>query len=108
VFDAPGGGAIGFIDVPPQESTVPKSRVRQKKVYTPPTDVVPRVTRVTRKPSGIWLPIVAVSLIVAGIGWLVVFYLSQGAYPVLSWRYWNLAIGFGAMVSALVLLARWR
>jgi len=65
---------------------VPKSRVRQKKVYTPPTDVVPRVTRVSRKQSGIWLPITAVSLIVAGIAWLVVFYLSQGQYPVLSWR----------------------
>jgi cell division protein CrgA len=91
-----------------QESTVPKSRVRQKKVYTPPTDVVPRVTRISRKQSGIWLPITAVAMIVLGIGWLVVFYLSQGQYPVLSWRYWNLAVGFGAMVGALGLLARWR
>ena len=88
---------------------MPKSRVRQKKVYTPPADVVPRATRVTRrKPSGVWLPILAVALIVFGIGWLTVFYLSQGLYPVLSWRYWNLAVGFGAMVSALALLARWR
>ena len=70
--------------------------------------MVPRVTRISRKQSGIWLPITAVSLIVGGIAWLVMFYLSQGALPVLSWRYWNLAIGFGAMVSALVLLARWR
>jgi len=108
LFDAACGGEIGFIDVPSRRAPVPKSRVRQKKVYTPPTDVVPRVTRVSRKQSGLWLPITAVSLIVLGIGWLVVFYLSQGQYPVLSWRYWNLAIGFGAMVSALVLLARWR
>jgi Cell division protein CrgA len=108
MFDARGRGAIRFIDVAHQESTVPKSRVRQKKVYTPPTDVVPRVTRISRKQSGIWLPITAVSLIVGGIAWLVMFYLSQGALPVLSWRYWNLAIGFGAMVSALVLFARWR
>jgi hypothetical protein len=97
-----------FIDVPLQESTVPKSRVRQKKVYTPPTDVVPRVTKVKEKPSALWVPVTAVALIVVGIGWLVVFYLSQGAYPVASWAYWNLAIGFGAMVSALALLARWR
>jgi Cell division protein CrgA len=97
-----------FVDVPRKVSTVPKSRVRQKKVYTPPTDVAPRVTRVSRKPSSVWVPVTAVALIVAGIGWLVVFYLSQGAYPVASWQYWNLAIGFGAMVSALALLARWR
>jgi hypothetical protein len=87
---------------------VPKSRVRQKKVYTPPTDVVPRVTRVSRKPSAAWLPVTAVGLIVLGIGWLVTFYLSQGEFPVASWQYWNLAVGFGAMVAALALLARWR
>jgi len=50
----------------------------------------------------------AVALVVAGIGWLVTFYLSDGVYPVLSWRYWNLAIGFGAMVAALGVFARWR
>ncbi len=88
---------------------MPKSRVRQKKIYTPPTDVVPRVTRVSsRKPSAAWIPVTAVCLIVVGIGWLVTFYLSQGAFPVASWQYWNLAIGFGAMVAALALLARWR
>jgi hypothetical protein len=87
---------------------VPKSRVRQKKVYTPPTDVAPRVTTINKRPSPPWVPILAVGLIVAGIGWLVTFYLSGGVYPVLSWQYWNLAVGFGAMVAALAVLARWR
>jgi hypothetical protein len=87
---------------------VPKSRVRQKKVYTPPTDVAPRATTVSKKPSPTWIPVTAVVLIVFGIGWLVTFYLSAGQYPVLSWGYWNLAIGFGGMVGALALLARWR
>jgi hypothetical protein len=88
---------------------VPKSRVRQKKVYTPPTNMVPRAaTASKRKPSPTWLPVTAVSLIVVGIAWLVTFYLSQGDFPVAAWRYWNLAIGFGAMVGALGLLARWR
>jgi hypothetical protein len=87
---------------------VPKSNVRKKKVYTPPTDLRPTQTTVSRKPSPVWVPALSVFLIVAGIGWLVVFYLSQGEYPVLSWRYWNLAIGFGAMVAALGLLSKWR
>ena len=52
--------------------------------------------------------IAALITIVAGIAWLVVFYLSQGLYPVFSWRYWNLAIGFGAMVTALGILSKWR
>jgi hypothetical protein len=54
------------------------------------------------------VPASAVALIFIGIGWLVTFYLSTGNYPVLAWGYWNLAIGFGAMVAALALLARWR
>ena len=75
---------------------MPKSQVRKKKVYTPPTDVRPTTTTAaTRKPSPVWLPATAVALIVAGIGWLVVYYLSEQEYPVASWGYWNLAVGFG-------------
>ncbi|KWV34509.1 cell division protein CrgA [Micromonospora rifamycinica] len=87
---------------------MPKSQVRKKKVYTPPTDVRPTTTAATRKPSPVWLPAIAVALIVGGIGWLVVYYLSAQEYPVASWGYWNLAVGFGAMVGSLVLLSRWR
>lgn len=43
-----------------------------------------------------------------GVAWLVVFYLSQGLYPVSSWRYWNLAVGFGTMVAALGILSKRR
>jgi hypothetical protein len=55
--------------------------------------------------KGLALP---VALLVAGIAWLVVFYLSQGLYPVYSWRFWNLAVGFGAIAAALGILARRR
>jgi hypothetical protein len=67
------------------ESAVPTSNVRTNKV-----------------------PARAVGLLVAGIAWLVVFYLSRGLYPVSSWGYWNLAIGFGAMVAALGILSKRR
>lgn len=87
---------------------MPKSQVRKKKVYTPPTDVRPAATAAAKKPSPAWLPVTAVALIVFGIGWLVVYYLSEAAYPVLSWGYWNIAVGFSAMVAALLLLSRWR
>jgi Cell division protein CrgA len=88
---------------------VPKSHVRKKKVYTAPADLRPAQTTAARsKPSPVWIPALAVTLIVLGIGWLVVFYLSQSQYPVQSWGYWNLAIGFGGMVTALGLLSRWK
>lgn len=87
---------------------MPKSQVRKKKIYTPPTDIRPTASAAARKPSPVWLPITAVALIVLGIGWLVVYYLSEALYPVASWGYWNLAVGFGSMVASLILLSRWR
>lgn len=87
---------------------MPKSQVRKKKIYTPPTDIRPTSTAATRKPSPVWVPASAVFLIVFGIAWLVVYYLSETAYPVMSWGYWNLAVGFGSMVASLILLSRWR
>jgi hypothetical protein len=87
---------------------VPKSHVRKKKVYTPPAEIRPAQTTAAKKPSPVWLPITAVVMIVLGIGWLVVFYLSAGALPIRAWGYWNLAVGFGGMVTALIVLSKWR
>lgn len=87
---------------------MPKSQVRKKKVYTPPTDIRPAATAGSKKPSPVWLPITAVGLIVFGIGWLVVYYLSEQQAPVASWQYWNLLVGFGSMVASLAILSRWR
>lgn len=91
-----------------QENIVPKSEIRKKKVYTPPSDVLPSSSTSDKRPSPVWLPVTAVALIVAGIGWLVVYYLSETALPVQSWGYWNLAVGFGAMVASLALLSKWK
>jgi len=86
---------------------VPKSRVRKKTVYVPPADVRPPASR-QRGPSPRWLPISAVVLLVVGVLWLVVYYLSQGIYPIKSITAWNLAVGFGLLVAALGVLTRWR
>ena len=58
---------------------MPKSRVRKKKVYTPPTDVRPAVGAKKKKPSPRWVPIVAVALIVIGIGYLVMYYMTRAS-----------------------------
>jgi hypothetical protein len=87
---------------------VPKSEIRKKKVYTPPSDVLQSSSASDKRPSPVWLPATAVGLIVFGIGWLVVYYLSETAYPVQAWGYWNLAVGFGAMVASLALLSKWK
>ncbi|MBT8224959.1 MAG: cell division protein CrgA [Dactylosporangium sp.] len=92
---------------------MPKSQVRKKKVYTPPAELQPRAASSSRKPSPVWIPATALALIFLGILWLVVYYLTQGfadvpAFSALaSLSYWNLAIGFGALVGALLLLSKW-
>jgi hypothetical protein len=97
-----------------QESAVPKSQVRKKKVYTPPAELRPETTAASKRPSPVWVPATAVGLLVFGIAWMVLFYLTQGFAdtPALSvlfnLGYWNFAIGFGAMIGALILLSKWR
>lgn len=87
---------------------MPKSTIRKKKVYTPPPEARPASEGTRTKPSPPWLPASAVALIVFGIGWLVVFYITTAEYPVQSWGYWNLAVGFGAMIASLPILSKWR
>ena len=86
---------------------MPKSRVRKKKVYSNPTGAGSQ-TKESYEPSPLWVPITAVALIVIGIGWLVLYYLSGQSYPVAAWGYWNLAVGFACMVAALLVLSKWR
>jgi uncharacterized membrane protein HdeD (DUF308 family) len=90
------------------ERAVPKSQIRKKKIYTPPAEARPASEAASRRPSPTWLPVSGVALIVFGILWLVVFYLSAGAYPVAAWGYWNLVVGFASMVGSLVVFSRWR
>lgn len=85
---------------------MPKSRVRKKVVYTPPAEIRPEYRR--RRPSRPWVPITAVVLMVLGVVWLIVYYLSQGLFPVGAIGGWNLAVGFAPLVVALGLLTQWR
>ena len=96
---------------------MPKSSVRKKKVYTAPTELRPQAAAAAaaKKPSPTWVPVTAVSLIVFAIVWLVVYYLTGQFWDLgesftflAELRYWNLGIGFGAMIAALVLLSKWR
>ena len=95
---------------------MPKSSVRKKKVYTPPADLRPQATAAARrKPSPTWVPVTAVSFLVFAIAWLVAYYLTSQWFDLgdsflflYNLGYWNLAIGFGAMVVSIGVFSRWR
>jgi hypothetical protein len=92
--------------------TVPKSRVRKKSVYTPPEEVLEaRAARAARaaRPSPRWWAPLMVTLMVLGLLWIVVFYVTEDRIGLMATLGpWNFAIGFGAMIAGLVMSMRWR
>ena len=83
---------------------MPESKGRPQKKSSPPADRA-------RKPAGPnpswWVP-VFITLLLLGLLWIVVFYVSAGAYPVQAFGYWNLVIGFGLLLVGFAMTMRWR
>jgi hypothetical protein len=82
---------------------VPKSRVRAKQAYTPPP------TRSAKKQvSPPWVAPLMLGCFLAGIVWLVLFYVTGGSLPVKSLQNWNLLIGFGFIITGFGISTQWR
>jgi hypothetical protein len=84
-----------------QEMTVPKSRVRSKAVYTPP----PKSAKAKVSPR--WLVPTMLGSLLAGLAWISVYYVSNQNLPVSALGAWNLVVGFGFIVSGVVLSTKW-
>jgi hypothetical protein len=80
---------------------VPKSRVRSKAVYTPPS------RSAKAKVSPPWLVPTMLGTLVVGLVWIVVFYVSQQAWPIGPIGAWNLVIGFIFLITGVVLSTKW-
>lgn len=91
---------------------MPKSKVR-KKADAPSRAASSQTTRALA-PSPTWYPIVMGGVLVLGLAYLVVYYLtSSGTSPrvpimvdLASWQ--NFSIGFGIMLLGLIMAVRWR
>ncbi|WP_337062280.1 cell division protein CrgA [Kineococcus sp. G2] len=55
-----------------------------------------------------WWIFAMVALMVLGLLWIVVFYLSSAQYPVPGWNNWNLVAGFGLVLVGFAMTTRWR
>ena len=87
---------------------MPESRIRRKPAYTAPSGkgAAPKIN------PRWWVPVM-LGLMIVGLVWIVVFYLTQGEYPVTSingWVVgsWNLVIGFGIIMVGFLMTTRWR
>jgi uncharacterized membrane protein len=87
---------------------MPKSKVRKKTAYTPPTDKSTVKVR-AQGPSHPIYKIVMFGLMVLGLAWLVVYYLARDKIPfVQDLGDWNFAVGFALMIAGLLMTMRWR
>jgi hypothetical protein len=82
---------------------VPESRGRKKATYTPPP-----TTSTGRKQSPPWFAPVMVALFVVGLAYIVIYYVSQGKYPIPPLDSWNIVIGFGIIMAGFGMSTRWK
>ena len=81
---------------------MPKSRVRSKAVYTPPTR--PAKSKVSPR----WLVPTMVGCLLIGLAWIALYYITQSDMPGLSaLGGWNLVCGFALIVVGVVLATQW-
>ena len=82
---------------------MPESKGRAKPAYTPPAR--PSKAKVG---NPVWFVPVMLGLMVVGLLWIVVFYITSEQYPVDALGRWNLGIGFGLMLVGFGMTTRWR
>ncbi len=82
---------------------MPESRARKKASYTPPP-----AKSTPKKPSPSWYAPVMVTLLVLGLVYIVVFYITESQYPVEALGTWNVVIGFGVIMAGFLMATRWR
>jgi hypothetical protein len=80
---------------------VPKSRVRSKPVYTPPS------RSAKAKVSPRWLVPTMLGSLIVGLAWIVIFYVSQQDLPIKAFGQGNLVVGFAFLVTGVVLSTKW-
>ena len=82
---------------------MPKSRVRKKSVYTPPS----RTAKAKFSPP--WLAPTMIACLLVGLAWISTFYVTGGTVPGMkSLGDWNLVVGFGFIIAGVVLSTKWR
>lgn len=81
---------------------MPESRSRKKPAYVPPPE--------SKAPKGNppWLVPTMVTLMLLGLVWVVVTYITQTAWPIPGIGNFNLLIGFAFIIAGFGLTTRWR
>jgi Cell division protein CrgA len=84
---------------------VPRSRNRRKVDFTPPATRTSASAGLPRR----WVAPLMVTLLVLGLVWIVVYYITEANLPVMSaLGGWNLVIGMGLITVGFITATKWR
>lgn len=61
-----------------------------------------------KEQTPLWYRVIMFSLLALGILWIIVFYITQGLFPIPDLGMWNVSIGVGAMMVSMLMMTRWR
>ncbi|MCL1900504.1 MAG: cell division protein CrgA [Promicromonosporaceae bacterium] len=95
---------------------MPESKSRKKKTNTAVDPAFAarqaKASEAADKPTPQWLVPTMLALMVIGLIWIVVYYLTSsrvgGGFPIPPIRAWNLAIGFALIIAGFGLTTRWK
>jgi len=90
---------------------VPESKSRKKKSGDPAKAAAggrPPSPGGKQQGNPAWLVPTMITLMVAGLLWIVATYILNFDYPIPGIRAWNLAIGFALVIAGFGLTTRWR
>ncbi len=59
-------------------------------------------------PNPVWFKPVMIGLMLLGLVWVLVFYISGMQFPIPGIDAWNLVIGFGIAFVGFLMTTRWR
>lgn len=85
---------------------MPKSKLRKKDGQVVPAEILHQVALPTESPR--WLAPTMVGAFLAGLIWIVIFYVSSTQYPVPGIGAWNMIIGFAFVGVGFSLATKWR
>lgn len=82
---------------------MPESRSRRRKGWT-----APPAAESGPKPNPRWFVPVMLGLMLVGLVWVVVFYVTETRFPVPGIGNWNLVVGFSLVLAGFAMTTRWR
>lgn len=85
-----------------------KSVTRQAKAEQAERRAARRAAEQEPGPLPTWYKVIMFGLMIIGLLWIIVYYLTMGVAPIPQAGGWNIGIGFGIALVGFLMTTRWR